>query len=303
MNAKQLQYVIQLSKVLNFSQVAEQLNISQPALSKQVLSLENELGVKLFDRNTSPMTLTPAGEFFVREAQDLLYREDQLLRTMERYKSGESGRLVIGISPFRSLYLVPRIVKRVQQKYPDIQVFLQETGSDRLRKEMAEGKYDFAIVNLPVDESVLDVTCLEPDTLVLVVPNHMLDRLPERPDGNLPEIEMRQCRDLPFIVVGQTQEMRQLFDKLCARAGFHPRIAMEVVGLSTAWAMSHAGIGATLLPLQFVSEELFTRDVTLFRLKNDIFTRQPVIITRRGQYLSEFAKYAIALLTQPKKYK
>ena len=110
MNRKQLQYVIELSEDLNFSVVAEKLGITQPALSKQILSLEKELDVKLFDRNNIPMTLTAAGEHFVAEAKKLIYREDQLVRSMEDYKSGKLGKLEIGISPFRSLYLIPNIV-------------------------------------------------------------------------------------------------------------------------------------------------------------------------------------------------
>ena len=66
MNSRQLQYAIALSEIRNFSQVAEKLNISQPALSKQILSLENELGVKLFDRATTPLLVTPAGQQFIQ---------------------------------------------------------------------------------------------------------------------------------------------------------------------------------------------------------------------------------------------
>lgn len=297
MNTRQLQYALKLSKSLNFSQVAEQLNISQPALSKQILNLENDLGVKLFDRNTASMKLTPAGEYFIREAQELLYKEEQLLRSMERFKTGEEGRLTIGISPFRSLYLIPPIIQKVRQRYPGVQIFLHETNSDTLRKEITEGKYDFAIVNLPVDESILDVTPIEPDTLVLAVPNNMLHLLPFTTESDDIAINLSDCKKLPFIVVGQTQELRQLFDRLCAHAGFHPHIAMEVVGVTTAWAMAHAGIGATLLPLQFVKNETFDNNITLLKLKNNNYLRQPVIVTRRGQYLSEYAKYTITLLT------
>ena len=67
MNSRQLHYAILLSQIRNFSQVAEKLDITQPALSKQILNLENELGVKLFDRNTIPLTLTPAGEHSFRK--------------------------------------------------------------------------------------------------------------------------------------------------------------------------------------------------------------------------------------------
>ena len=277
MNTRQLQYAIELYKSLNFSAVAERLGISQPALSKQIAALENDLGVKLFDRNTTPLTVTPAGEHFFCEAKKLLYEEDQLLRSMEEFKNGKRGSLQIGISPFRSLYLMPEIAKKIREKYPDVKIILHEQTSDILRKETAEGKYDLAIVNLPVDESMLDVTPIEPE---------------------LPSVSLEDCKDLPFISVGKTQEMRMLFDKAVAFANFQPNIAMEVVGLSTAWAMCRAGVGATLLPLQFVQYVEKDDSITLFTLNKSIYSRQPVIITRKDQYISEYAQFAIKLLTE-----
>ena len=296
-NTRQLQYAIELSRVRNFSQVAEELGITQPALSKQIMSLEKDLGVKLFDRNTVPLSVTPAGQYFLREAEKLLYREEQLLKTMEEFKGGDRGQLVIGISPFRSLYLIPPIVKSVKEQYPDVQIVLHEATSDVLRKETAEGKYDFAIVNLPVDETALDVIPLESDALVLVVPRELATELPCEEDGALPRVRLEDCAALAFVVVGQTQEMRRLFDKSCAAAGFEPHIAMEVVGLSTAWAMCRAGVGATLLPLPFVRYMGGDDSLCLYTLKQSVRSRQPVIISRRGQYMPPYAKYAIDLLT------
>ena len=297
MNARQLEYAIALSEMRNFSQVAEKLGITQPALSKQILSLESELGVKLFDRSTTPMTLTAAGESFIQQARELQYRQEQLVHSMSRFQSGEAGRLVIGVSPFRALYMIPEIAKKVRDKFPGVQVLLHEVGSDTLRKEIAEGKYDLAIVNLPVDESVLDVIPLEQDALALAVPDSMLDLLPEsaRTRG---EIALTECAALPFIVVGKNQEMRILFDRFCAQTELHPAIAMEVVGLTTAWSMAQAGIGATILPLQLLRSETFHKGITIFTLRDNKFSRQPVVVTRRGKYLSEYARYAIDLLTQ-----
>lgn len=296
MNSKQLQYAIMLSETLNFSQLAEHLKISQPALSKQILALEQELGVKLFDRSTTPMRMTPAGEYFIRESKALLFREDQLIRSMEDFKDGLRGRLDIGISPFRSLYLIPGIIKKVRDRYPGIQITLHETGSDQIRKEAAEGKYDFAIVNLPVDESVLDVIPIEPDRLVLCVPTSMLPDIPRDETHNPPAVDIRDCGDLPFIAVGHSQEMRRLFEKICASADFTPNIAMEVVGVTTAWAMVRAGIGATLLPLQFVKDMEPSGNISFLTLKGNVPSRQPVVVTRHGQYLSAYAQYAIRLL-------
>lgn len=295
MNTRQLRYAIMLYENRNFSAVAEKLGITQPALSKQILNLETELGVKLFDRTTTPLSVTSAGEHFFREAKSLLYKEDKLLHSMEEYRSGKRGSLNIGISPFRSMYLVPEIIKKIKNEYPDVEVVLHEASSDILRKESAEGKYDFAIVNLPVDESVLDVTPIEADELVLAVPKEMCAILPETS-----KIEFSDCKELPFIVVGQTQEMRQLFEKCCAAADLEAKIAMEVVGISTAWAMCRAGVGATLLPRQFAEYMGVGNEVELFALKNTVRSRQPVIVTRKGMYVSDFAKYAIKLLTDKK---
>lgn len=294
MNSKQIQYAIKLSKTPNFSKVAAQLNITQPALSKQILSLEKELGVKLFDRSYNPMTLTPAGEYFIRNAENLLYQEDQLVKSMEQFQNGESGQLVIGSTPFRSSYMIPNIVKKVRERYPGIQVRLNEAGSAVLRAKVREGAYDFAVVNLPVDDSVLNVTPLEPDRLVLLVPDNLLEKLPI--DPAISEIDFAMVRDLPFAVVGHTQEMRILFEKLCAAADFQPNIAVEVVGLTTAWDMVRTGVAATILPLQYVENNLMHSNIRVFRIKNTVYPRQPAIVTRRGQHITTAAAYAMDLL-------
>ena len=296
MNTRQMQYAVELAKDRNVSQTAERLGITQPALSKHILALEKDLGVKLFDRSTSPMSLTAAGEHFIRQAQELLYREDQMLRSLEAYKSGESGRLVIGISPFRSQYLIPSVVQAVRRRYPGVQVLLQEAGSDQLRREAAEGKYDFAVVNLPVDETALDVTPLQEDTLVLAVPTTMTANLPNTAWNDPACIDLKLCADMTFVTVGEQQEMRRLFESACVSAGFHPHIGAEAVGLSTAYALCRAGVGATLLPLQYVRSHSNDGALALYTLQQSVRSRQPVVITRRSQYLSPYARYAIDLL-------
>ena len=297
MNSKQLQYAIRLSKICNFSQVAEQLHISQPALSKQILNLESELGVKLFDRSSTPMVLTAAGEHFIRGAEELLYREDQLIRSMEQFRSGDAGQLTIGITPFRSSYMVSEIVHQVRTAFPNIKIKLHEAGSEQLRKDVAEGKFDFAVVNLPVENSILDVIPLESDRLVLLGTRDFFQAHHIDPDSR--EIDFAQTRDIPFIAVGHTQEMRVLFERLCAMADFHPDIAVEVVNLTTAWTMACTGAGATILPEQFVAAKLPSgSSVCAIGIQNTVYTRQPAIVTRRGQYLSRYARYAIELMTK-----
>lgn len=301
MNTKQIKYALALSETLNFSQVAEQLGISQPTLSKQIQHLEKEVGVKLFNRNHNPMTLTPAGEYFVRNARELVYKEEQIRKALDQFQSGESGRLVIGVTPFRSLYLMPELVKKIRSQYPGVQVCLQEVNSTQLRKEAAEGKYDLAIVNLPVDTTLLDVIPLESDTLVLAVHNSMVEKLPANSMGEYSMVDFEKVKDLPFIVLSQGQELRQLFDGMCTAADFHPTIAAEVMGVTSAWAMARAGVGVALLPLQFVQSQYFDNNLSLYIVKNSLYSRQPVIVTRKGQKRPAYADFAIRLLSESKR--
>ena len=295
MNNKQLEYALALSKSLSFSKTAEQLGISQPALSKQISALERELGVELFDRRRSPLSVTAAGDYFFSQARELMYREEQLYKSMDGFKSESRGSLTVGISPFRALYLLSDMCKQLKERFPEVTVILKEESSGRLRANAAEGKYDFAVVNLPVDDSVLEVTPIERDTLVIAVPKKMA-KLVE--SGAVGELELTDCRELPFIVVGRSQEMRQLFDRLCSAAQMTPKIAMEVVGIATAWSMVRAGVGAAILPLQFVKNMGGDEEIVLFGLKGQADTRVPAVVTRRGQYLPEYAKYAIDILTK-----
>lgn len=299
MNFKQLRYVVELSKVLNFSKVSEKFNITQPALSKQIMLLEKDLQLQLFDRKCMPMRLTPAGEFFVREAQELIQREDRLKRSMERFRTGESGTLRIGASPYRSLYLLPPIVKKLRERFGGVQISLFDANNEQVREAVSEGKLDFAIVNLPVDDLIFDYKLLDPDVLVLVAPKEMARGLVGNTKNEMPEISISDCKDLPFVVVESSREMRSVFDRLCVCADIQPNIVMEVVGITSAMAMVEAGVGATVVPLQFVGSETFNRDnVALFKIKDNYYQRQPVVIVRRGQYLSEYAEYAIGLLSK-----
>lgn len=298
MNARQLKYAITLSETRNFSQAAEQLGVSQPTLSKQIIHLETELGLKLFDRDASPLELTPAGEFFVGKAREMLYAEDQLGKSLERFKTGENGKLTIGVTPFRSMSLMPELVKKIKVKYPGVKVVLHEANAGQLRKDATEGICDFVILNLPVEDPALQVTPIAPDSLALAVPANLVPGLenPGKKPGEI--IELREAKNLPFVTLGQGQELRLLLDKLCAADGFYPNITAEVVSITTAWAMARAGVGAVLLPLQLAEMESTDGNLRLYPLQRGLYSRQPAVVTRRGQYISEYAVYAIELLKQ-----
>lgn len=294
MNFRQLQYAVVLSQNLNISLAAEQLQISQPALSKQILSLEKELGVTLFDRNTAPLTLTPAGENFIKEAGEILRREAKIKSSMAEYRQGDRGRLVIGISPFRATYFLSDIILQLQKKYKGLEIVLNETNSTQLQKDAIEGHSDITVMNLPVDEALLDVIPLSPEPLVLVLPKCFaqgVETLKER------VLDLADCKDIPFIVLSKTQELRQLFEKICINSGITPNMTTEVVGITTAFSLAKAGVGATILPRRFVEGQQTDKNILVFDLKNTATVRQPAIVMRKECCLSKYAESAIELIT------
>ncbi|MBR5783205.1 MAG: LysR family transcriptional regulator [Clostridia bacterium] len=297
MNIKQVQYALVLSETLNFSKAAEQLGISQSALSKQIQNLERDLGVVLFNRNRSPLSLTPAGEYFIHNARELTFREEQLRKVLCQFDSSEMGQLTIGVTPFRSLHLAPDLIKKMRETFPGIKVTLHEVPSVQLRKDAAEGKVDFAIINLPVDISLMDAIPLAHDTLVLAVPDSMRDLI-QGVDATTDELDFVAARKLPFVTLGQGHELRQLLDNFCSTAGFTPHIAAEVSTVTTAWSMVYSGVGCALMPLHPLFHSTLNGNVAFFKIKNSLYSRQPAIVTRRGQYLSQYAQYAINLLKE-----
>ena len=296
MNSKQMQDAVALGRVCNFSQAAQEFDMSQPVFSKQIIALENELGVKLFDRSTTPLSLTAAGEYFVQKAKKLLFEQENMLKTMEKYKSGDVGKLTIGVAPFRSLYVMPDIVAAVKERFPQVHITLCELGLSYLQKGLREGLYDFAIMNLPVDETEFDVIPLEADSVVLAVPQqlvHLIDC-----NESAEKVSMEDCKKLPFVTVGRNQEMRKLFDNLCAKANVEPEIFVEVTGITTAREMVKKGLAAAVLPKQFLKSESENSDIKMFEIEHSEYVRQPAVVVVKNQYVSDYAKFAIELLKE-----
>ena len=291
MNSRQMQYAVILAETRNFSTAAEKLNISQPAFSKQIIALENELGLKLFDRSSSSLDLTPAGEFFIEKAKNILFEEDVLLKTVEKYKLGERGKLVIGAVPFRSSYMLPGLIKAIKDKFPGLQVVLMEYGLSVLEKGLLDGEYDFAIMNLPIDNPEFETIPLQEDKLVLAVPDKYKECIKTDKKGVIDDFSV--AKNVPFVTVGKEQEMRKLFDALCAETDISPDIYATVTGVATAWEFVKSGVAATIIPKQFIDAKGGAEGIEIYEIKNTPYKRQSAVVLRRGQYVSEYAKFAI----------
>ncbi|MGN7455717.1 LysR family transcriptional regulator [Paenibacillus pasadenensis] len=283
MELRQLHYVIQIAKELNFSRAAEKLHIAQPSLSQQLSKLEKEIGVLLVRRTTNSVELTHAGEVFVDKAQDILDRIEQLKTEMEDMAQMKRGRLVIGSLPITGSHILPIVLPEFGQRFPDIELVLVEDTTAKLEQLAASGQTDISLLTLPLIDSTLVYEPLIREEITLAVP-------PSHPlAGRTEPIELETLREEPFIVLKKGQGFRQIALDLCAGAGFQPRIVFESSNIETVQSLVAAGMGVAFIP-QMIAQGRHTEFTPSFIPLAGKPSRTLVIASRKGRYLSKAAE-------------
>jgi len=304
MNTKQLHYVLTLAKEKSFSAAAGKLGISQPALSGYISRLEAEIGAELFDRSQSPLKLTEKGRFFLQTATNILKEEQAFYFQSENCGDIVSGTLKIAVSPFRSVHLMPQLIKKIIAQYPDLSIQLHECVAGSLENAVIDGICDFAISVLPVDKNLFDYIEIGRENVVLAVPRKLADDMLQlQPyDINSKEIPIDTIRSIfsriPFIVLGENQRLRTMYDAICTLVQVQAAPRIQVVNLETAYAMLNAGIGATLLPDIYVKEQELKEKIYSLPLGYNGEYRTLAAIYRKGTQLNAAARAAIASIQE-----
>jgi LysR family hydrogen peroxide-inducible transcriptional activator len=183
MEMHQLRYVVAVSRAGNFSRAAEQCHVSQPSLSQQILKLEEELGERLFDRMKREAKLTPHGEAFLPRAVKILEEVDAAKREASDAHSLLRGRLIVGVLPTIAPYLLPRVLVGFAEKFPGVEIVVQEDTTARLLKLAQAYEIDFALASRPIQDQRMEVKDLFTEELRLALPpghpvNTQTDRAP-----------------------------------------------------------------------------------------------------------------------------
>ena len=140
MDFRQLQYLTAVAEHRNVTKAAESLYISQSALSHYIRKTEEELGVQLFDRSTTPISLTYAGKCYIQSAQRILMENERLMKELREITENMTGVLRIGISRDRASYIMPRLTRDFLALYPGIQVDIFTESAQQLREALKSGR-------------------------------------------------------------------------------------------------------------------------------------------------------------------
>ncbi|NUU63210.1 LysR family transcriptional regulator [Paenibacillus agri] len=287
MEFRQLQYALQIAAERNFSRAAEKLHIAQPSLSQQLSKLEKELGVLLFQRNTSSVELTHAGTKFVEQAQIIIDAVELLRQEMSDISELRSGRVVVGSMPITGAHLLPHVLPIFKQSYPEIEIALLEDSSMNLEKLTAGGQTDLSLLSLPLEVPALAYEVLGEERIDLAVPaDHPLAARSK--DGIRTSLE--ELKNEPFIVLKEGQGFRKLTIELCREAGFEPKIVFESNNMETVQSLVATGMGVTLVP-HFIARAPRSEFVPVYLpLAEPVPSRTLVFAYRRGRYLSKAAE-------------
>lgn len=294
MNFNQLKYIVAVADEKNISRAAQKLYISQPSLSQCIRSIEEEYSIKLFDRSKSPITLTYAGEVFVEWARNVLFSSEQLRQKMFDISKQKSFKLVIGITPYRSTYVLPPVIAQLKLKYPDCYVVVEEYPTTILHKLLEEHKIDILIDTPHPDTISYTSIPLVREDIILGVPSDW--KVSVKNCGNDKFVKLSDFKESPFILLSEEQLLGKLARDLCFKDGFKPIVALECHNIETAYSMVKAKNGVTFVPEMFVRFQGDDKYVNYYRIEGYEPDRQFCVVYSNERYLPEAAKDFIEIL-------
>lgn len=245
---RQLEYVVAIADTGSFSAAARACGVSQPGLSAQVIRLEEELGVALFERQPRAVLPTEAGVGVIEAARVVLEKRDTLLDLVRTTRDPLSGTLRLGVIPTIAPYLLPRAMPTVRETYPELRLLLREERTDDLRRLLLEGTLDLGLVAVESDLDGLHVEPLGRDAFMLAVPRR--HRLARRAKAKASDL---LGEDILLLDDGHC--LRQQAHLICEAAGACELGDFRATSLSTLMQMVATGVGVTLLPEMAVRDD------------------------------------------------
>src|SRR5437764_8333142 len=243
MELRSLAYFVRIAELGSITRAAAHLHLAQPALTRHVQRLEDELGVPLLTRANRGVKLTEAGQKLLESAARILREVERTGDEIRAQDAHPSGRIIFGITPTLCPVLVPELSLRMRQDYPRIELKAVHAGMVRLEEFVIDGRVDIALLSELSRSRLILSTRLAEEEMVLVT------RPGVRPDAAVTADELCQT---PLIL---GDGLRMAMDALLAGLGIELKVEIEINDHETMRLMVQQGVGATILPYSSVSRE------------------------------------------------
>jgi DNA-binding transcriptional LysR family regulator len=243
MELRHLRYFISVATELHFGRAAEKLHIAQPPLSKQIQDLEKELGFELFTRTKRSVALTPAGQSFLVEVNQIFQQLDRAIDIGGKTSRGELGQISIGFVGSATYNILPVMLQQFRDRYPYVQIELHELTTDRQLIWLREGRIDIGSIRPPIVDRNFNTQVIFQESFVAALPiNHHL--------AGVAEIDLASLATEPFILFPR-ELAPGLYDpiiSICQAVGFSPQVVQECIQMQTIVSLVSANMGVSILP-------------------------------------------------------
>lgn len=292
-------YAVYLNK--SFSKAAQQLYISQPALSAAIKKVEEEIQLSLFDRSSSPIQLTPAGEYYIESIEKIMEIEKEMAAHFTSLLDNNRGTVHVGSASFFCAYILPTIVQEFKVKYPGYAVNLLEANADDLIKCLRSGIVDIILDVEKLDPNIFNSMVWGEEQIVLAVPaayeiNRHLEkyRLSFADMGRgrylekaCPKINLKQFENETFLLLKKGNDMYQRGLKMCRKAGFVPKVAMYLDQLLTAYYIACSGKGITFVRAGVTHYLEPTNKLFFYKIDDENSVRNIMLYFKKSQPLAQ----------------
>jgi len=289
MDFEQLKTFMEVSRLRSFSRAAEKLSVTQPAISAQIRSLENEVGARLFDRDGGKVTFTAAGRVFEPFAEHVLQCHAHIGTTIAELHRSPRGEIAISANEATSLYVLPSVFAQFKREYTRVSLKIVRADRAKTIESVLNREVDFGIVSLPVKDSRLLVDVIHKDEVVLVAPN--AHPLAAREQVILPEI-----LQYPLLLPKQGRQREQL-DELFRAHDAQPRVAMEVESSELLKRLVAAGLGMGFLPRAVVSADERAGLLRVLRVDGLRISRELALVYRKEKALTRAGQAFLEIAT------
>jgi LysR family transcriptional regulator, hydrogen peroxide-inducible genes activator len=241
MNLRDLQYLIAVADLRNFSQAANQCCVSQPTLSNQIRKLEETLGVVVFERSNKRVMPTETGEQIIALARRVLREVDAMHDVAQSAQDPLAGKFRLGAFPTLSTYVFPALVPKITAALPQLRLVLVEEKTQALLDRLKRGELDAALLALPVNDDQLAVKNLFDDEFFLAVP-------PQHPLAKKKTVEQSDLSNSKLLLLEEGHCLRDQALEVCHRVGMEEEQDFRATSLETLRQMVKAGTGITFMP-------------------------------------------------------
>lgn len=259
----------------SFSKAAEELHLTQPAVTSQIKNLENELGQHLIDRTGRSFCLTPAGEAFLAYAQQIINLTEQAHATIEQF-SNQRGRICIGAGTTTTIFRLPSILSSYHSAYPKVEIQIRNGTSHLVNNLVYENAVDLGLVTTIDDTLNLETIPVFEDEICLVAPGSYTG------SGSI-----RQLENEPLVLFRSGSGFRRYLEEQFKIYHFTPKVAIELESIEAIIRFVQYGLGMAFLPEIAVAEEL--KNGLLKRITLDGWaemTRHTYLVYRKDKYLT-----------------